>query len=105
MDHFRLEFRLPEDPSWNEIMKQNWEDMEWNDIEAWAKESKSPHFGFSNEPYYIHRSNLSMNTIIFKSEGKVVHEYLDGTLDLLTRLMRRQLNPNPLDAFFYVWIS
>jgi hypothetical protein len=105
IQRFKNLYSPDHEDSWSWVLAQNWDAMSLKEIKELAKQTQSEHFWFDETPFYIQRSRLNMELLILQSEGKVACEYLDGALELLTRLIRKELAPNPLASFFYVWIS
>jgi hypothetical protein len=90
---------------WEDIMAQNWEEMGWPEINNWLNNPSSESFWDEGFNISIQKTRVYTKVLCFESEGKVNFEDLTHTLDLLNSLMQKELAPNPLAPFFFVWVS
>lgn len=103
---FQKLYNSIDDEDWKHVMMRNWEDVNWDEFDAMTHDHNNSHFWFdSYTEYFTRNAKANLNLVVFESEGKVNHECLAKTFNLFNALIRKELSPNPLAPYFYIWIS
>jgi hypothetical protein len=98
---------------WKGLRQLDWSSQTIESIEALAQNGSDYYFQAYDEPEpeysnsfrYGNQFMINHSGIMFEQEGKIVTEGIYGTLDLISRLLRKELSKYPSSRFLKVWLN